>query len=120
MEINFCENCENCLFVYSENDTNNLYLGCKVCQFTKPYKKEKCIYSNKYDIDLSDTINENKYLTEDNTLPTIINNPNIQCPNEECISIKGNKPSEIQYIKYDSIDMKFMYVCKYCSQKWTN
>ena len=79
----------------------------------KPYNQEKCIYSNQYELDLSETINQNKFLKEDNTLPTIKDNSNIKCPNIECSSIKNNKPSDIQYIKYDHINMKFMYVCKY-------
>lgn len=120
MEINFCDNCDNCLFLYSDEEKKELYLGCKVCQTKKPYNQEKCIYSNQYELDLSETINQNKFLKEDNTLPTIKDNSNIKCPNIECSSIKNNKPSDIQYIKYDHINMKFMYVCKYCSQKWTN
>lgn len=120
MEINFCDNCENCMFLYSDEESQKLYLGCKACQTKIPYNQNKCIYSTNYEIDLSETINQNKFLKEDNTLPTIKGNSNIKCPNQECKSIKENEPSDIQYIKFDSVNMKYMYVCKYCSQKWTN
>mgnify|MGYP001196231076 CR=1 FL=1 len=55
------------------------------------------------EIDISEIINENKYITHDITLPVIEGNSNIQCTNPECESIKGDKPSSLKYIKYDSI-----------------
>ena len=47
-------------------------------------------------------------------------NTNIRCPNEECISIQESKQSSVTYIKYDSEDMKYIYICNYCGQKWKN
>ena len=58
--------------------------------------------------------------TQDITLPTIIGNPNIQCPNVECESIKEVKNSSVTYIKYDAENMKYIYICNYCGQKWKN
>ena len=120
MEINFCDKCDNLMYLYSNEENNALYLGCKVCGEKRDYIENKCIYSNEFNIDLSETMNQNEYLKDDITLPNIENNPNIKCPNEECISIKEEKPSNILYIKYDQDDLKYMYICKYCSQKWKN
>tara|TARA_B100002051_G_C16214188_1_gene382575 strand:- start:20 stop:388 length:369 start_codon:yes stop_codon:yes gene_type:complete len=121
MEINFCENCDNLLFLYSNKDENGkLYLACKKCGSSKEYVENKCIYSNEYQLDLSETINDNKYLDSDVTLPSITGNVNIKCPNETCVSITDDKPSDIIYIKYDHDSMKYLYECKYCKQKWTN
>ena len=122
MEINFCDTCDNLLFLYSNDDEedNKLYMGCKNCGARKDYEDSKCIYNNDYKIDLSETINQNQNLVDDITLPTIRNNPNIKCPNEKCKSNKDGEVSELLYIKYDSNDMKYMYVCKHCFQKWTN
>ena len=121
MEINFCPKCDNLLFIYSdEEDKEKLYLGCKACGHKNEYTDQKCIYSNEYQIDLSETINKNQYLEHDITLPTIKNNPNIKCPNVDCESNTKGKPSAIIYIKYDHESMDYLYGCKYCKQKWNN
>lgn len=120
MEVNFCENCDNLLYIYSDEENKSLYLGCKVCGEKKDYSDGKCIYSNEFNIDLSETINHNENLIYDITLPSIKDNKNIKCINQECESIKENKPSDILYIKYDHENLKYLYVCKYCNQKWKN
>jgi len=116
MDINFCDNCENILYIYSDEESN-LYLGCKVCSLKKPYENTKSIYNNEFKIDLSQTINKNKYLNYDNTLPVIEGNKNIKCPNEEC---PKKEYSSVTYIKYDEKEMKYIYTCRHCGQKWKN
>ena len=72
-------------------------------------------------MELSDIINTNPYLTEDNTLPLIKGNPNIKCPNTECIcNTDDTVESEILYVKYDHEKLSYMYICKHCNQKWKN
>ncbi len=120
MDIHFCKNCENTMSIYSDQE-NNLYLGCKVCGEKENYKGKKCIYSNAFSFDKSETINNNKYLSYDNTLPVIKGNKNIKCPNGNCkMNIEENIPSFITYIKYNETDMKYLYMCRYCGQKWKN
>jgi len=121
MDINFCNNCDNIMFVYSDETQTKLYLGCKVCGEKTEYTGEKSIYKNNFEVDLSETINNNKYLTYDNTLPVISGNKNIKCPNETCISITDESlNSNITYIKYNEKHMKYLYMCRYCGQKWKN
>jgi DNA-directed RNA polymerase subunit M/transcription elongation factor TFIIS len=120
MEVNFCKCCDNLLYIYSNEENTSLYLGCKVCGNKEDHTDSKCIYSNEFSIDLSETINKNENLIYDITLPSIKNNPNIKCPNKECESIKENKPSDILYIKYNHDKLQYLYVCKYCNQKWKN
>lgn len=120
MDVQFCKKCDNLLFLYEDEENNELYLGCKCCGNKEKYENNACIFSNKYDIDSSETINQTQNLEYDVTLPSIKNNKNIKCNNQECISIKQDKPSDIRYIKYDFDSMKYLYICKYCSQKWTN
>ena len=45
---------------------------------------------------------------------------NIKCSNDECISVKEDKESSITYIKYDLENMKYIYICNHCGQKWKN
>ena len=49
-------------------------------------------------------------------LVTLSQNENIQCPNPEC----DVDETSITYIKYDDKDMKYLYVCDSCGQKWKN
>ena len=119
MDIHFCKGCENTMLIYSDEE-NNLYLGCKVCGEKEDYLDKKCIYSNEFSFDHSETINNKKYLSYDNTLPVIEKNNNIKCPNEDCKTNTESILSNITYIKYNEIDMKYLYMCKDCGQKWKN
>ena len=114
-EIKFCDNCNNLLFLYSDDEKNKLYLGCKLCETTKEFNQPKCIFNNNYNIDIQEIINHNKFLSEDITLP-IINDKKIKCPNQNCSSLQKDK-TNINYIKYDYHNIKYLYICKDCGQK---
>ena len=63
----------------------------------------------------------NEYTKLDPTLPRIKNMkcPNDKCPTNESEEIKGEKEipeSEIIYLRYDDINMKFIYLCAECNQ----
>ena len=118
MDLNLCKQCDMKLNYYVSDEDSKLYLGCKVCGHKEEHTGTTCIYNNDYRIDLSQIINQNKYLEHDITLPTIENNPNIKCPNEECNAQGGDK--SFKYIKYNVADMKYIYICEKCGQKWNN
>ena len=103
-------------------EDKNLIHYCKACQKSELFKgKNNCIYSIDFrEYNNSEYINHNKYITHDITLPKIEGNINIKCTNEECESIKEDKSSSVTYIKYDSENMKYIYICNYCGQKWKN
>lgn len=120
-DIHFCSECHNMTFIYL-NEEQNLIHYCEACSKSESFTSENaCIHTtsvNKYDN--SESINYNKYITHDITLPKIEGNSNIKCTNEECESIKEDKNSSVTYIKYDSDNMKYIYICNYCGQKWKN
>lgn len=120
MELNFCDDCENLMDLYSDEENKTLYLGCKACGKQKDFNRSQCIYSNESTINISDIINKNDHLKDDITLPIISDNPNIKCPNAGCISNTSDKSSEINFIKYDQQMMSYMYICRDCNQKWCN
>lgn len=117
---NFCDDCDNVMYVYldKEEEIPKLYLYCKACLNKKPYDGN-LLYNNDHNIDVSESINNNKYINYDITLPHI-KSDNIKCPNEQCKSITDKLQSDIIYMKYDNNNMKYIYTCNYCSQKWTN
>ena len=62
MEVKFCKCCDNLLYIYSNEENTSLYLGCKVCGNKQDYSDSKCIYSNEFSMDLSETINNSQFL----------------------------------------------------------
>jgi DNA-directed RNA polymerase subunit M/transcription elongation factor TFIIS len=116
--MEFCEICDNMLYVKS-NAQNMLVKYCKHCEFEKVETNTKCaikisktIYSED---DLLYNQHVNKYLRFDPTLRRI-NDPHISCANETCVQENANK--QIIYIKYDSKNMKYLYVCENCGKTW--
>jgi len=57
----------------------------------------------------------NKYTKLDPTLPRI---NKILCPNSDCSTNMNNDPREIIYIRYDDINMKYVYLCSTCDTVW--
>jgi len=65
----------------------------------------------------------NKYTKLDPTLPRI---HTMRCPNDECSSNQhsgssgsGTAPkSEIIYVRYDDINLKYVYLCAKCDKVW--
>jgi DNA-directed RNA polymerase subunit M/transcription elongation factor TFIIS len=102
-----------------EPETHILYNGCKACGSTEKIEKtSKHIYNNNntLTVDKGSIINSNPYITHDITLPKITKNKNIKCNNELCTI----EETDITYIKYDSINMKYIYICNHCGSKWKN
>jgi DNA-directed RNA polymerase subunit M/transcription elongation factor TFIIS len=58
----------------------------------------------------------NEFTKEDPTLPRV---SNILCPNGDCLTNKTeNENREIIYIRYDDINMKYVYLCSTCDIVW--
>jgi hypothetical protein len=56
----------------------------------------------------------NNNIKHDQTLPRV---SNIECPNKACPKPKES-PNEVIVIKYDQINMGFIYCCEHCDQFW--
>jgi len=115
MDINYCNNCENMTSLHCSNE-NKLVHYCSVCGETEDIiDKNRCIYETEFKgYDNCEKLNKNKYIVNDITLPTI-QNKKIVCPNDKC-----DKKDKILYIKYDFDQIKYIYICNGCGQKWTN
>jgi hypothetical protein len=112
----------------NEEDPNKLVYYCRKCgnEDTLITGENLCISKTlikKSQQSFSHIIN--KYTKYDPTLPRI---NNILCPNSECISHKISKKdleneklsntNEIIYIRYDDINMKYIYLCCNCDTIW--
>ena len=115
--IHFCKECHNLTNIHTTVE-NKLIHYCKSCDSEEKYEGSNCIYSQDFrTLDKSLIYNSNKYVTHDKTLPTIKDNININCPNEECNTNKEKIHKSIKYLKHDMSDMKYTYICETCGQK---
>ena len=58
----------------------------------------------------------NSYTKLDPTLPRI---NTIKCPNSNCKSnTDDDEKREVIYIRYDDINIKYMYLCAVCDTTW--
>lgn len=119
------EFCEKCNFLYylsiSDDEPDSLIYVCHHCgnQNTELVKNGICILDEQLQdkkLEISHLINP--YTKLDPTLPRIWN---VKCPNQQCTTNHGEKakePTEIIYMKYDTENLKFLYLCVTCDTVW--
>jgi hypothetical protein len=101
----------------SVNESKQLVHYCKACNNQEIHQEKESylvINDNKIDDITKYSQYVNKYLKHDPTLPRV---NNISCPNENCTKQETDE-NEVIYIKYDAVNMKYLYHCCHCSQFW--
>lgn len=119
--MHFCVNCSNMYYIRLSNEEgNSLEYYCRKCghQESNLVEEKLCVSKTKYkyaDHNYGNIVN--KYTKEDPTLPRV---NNIPCPNAQCATNKEENATdrEILYIRYDDINLKFMYLCSSCNTTW--
>lgn len=118
--MHFCSECGNMLYIkVSTTEEKNLIYYCRKCGNQKVNINEDniCvskIYLTKKRNKIDNMINE--YTKLDPTLPRI---KNITCPNGNCeTNSEGGPEAEIIYMRYDDVNMKFLYLCSSCDHTW--
>jgi DNA-directed RNA polymerase subunit M/transcription elongation factor TFIIS len=101
-----------------EDDSNKLLYYCRNCgnKDSSISVEDNTVLKNqlkKSEQEFSHIIN--KYTKLDPTLPRI---SNILCPNMDCATNKDKEQREILYIRYDNINMKYVYLCSTCDTVW--
>jgi DNA-directed RNA polymerase subunit M/transcription elongation factor TFIIS len=94
--IYYCRNCGN-------QDSNISITDINVC--TTQLKKSEQEFSHII----------NKYTKLDPSLPRV---SNILCPNQGCETNHSDVTREIIYIRYDDINLKYVYLCSTCDTVW--
>ena len=118
--MHFCSNCSNMYYISLQSDeVNKLIYYCRNCgnKDDKLINENLCISKTdfiKKESNFSNIIN--KFTKLDPTLPRI---NNIKCPNSECKSNINDSLREIIYLRYDDINMKYIYLCCNCDYSWT-
>jgi DNA-directed RNA polymerase subunit M/transcription elongation factor TFIIS len=102
----------------NEDDPNKLVYYCRKCGNEDLLLASENVCVSKTFIKKSEqSFNHiiNKYTKLDPTLPRI---NNILCPNQDCSTNKDGKEREIIYIRYDDVNMKYVYLCSECDTVW--
>jgi DNA-directed RNA polymerase subunit M/transcription elongation factor TFIIS len=119
--MHFCINCSNMYYIrLSEEDPNSIVYYCRNCGHeNKNISLDSVTISKtsfKHNKQKYNSI-INKYTKMDPTLPRI---NTIKCPNQTCSSNETGKEKEreIIYLRYDDINMNFVYMCSTCDTVW--
>lgn len=117
--MHFCIKCSNMYYIrINEDDPNKLVYYCRKCGHEDSLLAAENVCVSKTQIKKSEqTFNHiiNKYTKYDPTLPRI---NNILCPNSDCPTNKDGVEREIIYIRYDDVNMKYVYLCYHCNAVW--
>lgn len=122
--MHFCNKCSNMYYISlqapdEDVPKNKLIYYCRNCGHTDDtlINQNLCILKTEFsktETKFNNIIN--KFTKFDPTLPRI---NTIKCPNTDCESNNDKKPREVIYLRYDDIDMKYIYLCCNCDYSWT-
>lgn len=114
-ESDFCPTCK--YYLYLDQNDKTLRRICRNCGYQEENNKGGLIL----EIDLKEKTSEgykilmNEFTKQDPTLPHV---STIKCPNSACASNTSGKEKDVIYLKYDAINMKFLYICNVCDTQW--
>ena len=133
--MHFCEKCDNMYYLkISEEEKDKLIYYCRNCGHEDSNITDENVCVLKTIIQQKSQRHKqviNEYTKYDPTLPRI---NTIKCPNQSCTSnqvaeetdpeqenfskTKDSQAREVIYIRYDDINMKYIYMCAKCNTMW--
>ena len=117
--MHFCSSCQNMYYIRIDGENpNKLVYYCRNCgnedtTLNVDNVSVSKIQLSKGEQKFSHIIN--KYTKLDPTLPRV---SKILCPNVDCETNTQKVPREIIYIRYDDVNMKYVYLCSTCDIIW--
>ncbi len=118
--MKFCTHCENMLYTKltgAKEDILTYY--CRNCNVVAPYDvSDLCVSKQNFKRSEQKYQNSvNEYTKLDPTLPRT---NAIKCPNLECSTNNSDTNREIVMIRYDDIQLRYVYLCSTCNTTWKN
>jgi DNA-directed RNA polymerase subunit M/transcription elongation factor TFIIS len=117
--MHFCTICQNMYYTSVDpNDSNKLIYYCRNCGNTDNNISTSNVSVFKMQLKKSEQEFShiiNPYTKLDPTLPRV---NKVLCPNPECNTNTKDGPREIIYIRYDTLNMKYAYLCSTCDTVW--
>jgi DNA-directed RNA polymerase subunit M/transcription elongation factor TFIIS len=113
--MKFCPTCRNLLYLSAE--PTSLKRLCKNCGYSEDEEKGCLVVETLVQERSSEAykILLNEFTRQDPTLPHV---KTIKCPNGRCGSNGGGDERDVIYIKYDPVNLKYIYICNVCSETW--
>jgi len=117
--MHFCDQCQNMYYIRIDSEnTNKLVYYCRNCGNEDKLLNVDNVCVSSTQIKKTEQSFDhivNKYTKLDPTLPRI---SKILCPNPECETNTKDTKREIIYIRYDDINMNYIYMCSTCDTIW--
>jgi DNA-directed RNA polymerase subunit M/transcription elongation factor TFIIS len=116
--LRYCPVCENYLYMQVDAESQELRRVCRKCGFKEEDAKGGLVMEMMIQQKSSEgyKILLNEFTRKDPRLPHI--RKNITCPNTSCDSNKGGKEPDVIYIKYDVVNLMYLYICDICGEQW--
>lgn len=120
--MRFCSECQNMYYIrINAENSNQLIYYCRNCGTEDTVNDTSSVSVSKISMKNNDQQFShiiNKYTKLDPTLPRI---NNISCINSECETNHEDakiEDREVIYIRYDEVNMKYVYLCSTCDTIW--
>ena len=118
--MHFCSSCQNMYYIRIDGENpNKLVYYCRNCGHEDTTLNVDNVSISKVQLSKGEQKFAhiiNKYTKLDPTLPRI---NKIKCPNPQCESNGSDHVErEIIYIRYDDVNMKYVYLCSTCDTVW--
>ena len=116
--LKFCAVCDNYLYMQVDAESQELTRLCRKCGYKEQDTTGGLVMEMMIQEDSAEgyKVLLNEFTRKDPRLPHI--RKNITCPNLVCDSNKGGKEPDVIYIKYDLVNMMYLYICDICGEKW--
>ena len=117
--MHFCSNCKNMYYIrINAENPNKLVYYCRNCGNEDQLLAIDNVCVSRTQIKKSEqSFNHiiNKYTKLDPTLPRM---NKVLCPNADCKTNTEEAEREIIYIRYDDVNIKYVYLCSTCDTIW--
>jgi len=117
--MHFCSECQNMYYIRIDSENvNKLIYYCRNCGNEDKLLNVDNVCVSSTQIKKTEQSFDhiiNKYTKLDPTLPRI---SKVLCPNAQCDTNTKHTKREIIYIRYDDINMKYIYMCSTCDTVW--
>ena len=112
--MKFCPTCDNLFYLTIDDET--VQYTCKKCGTIEDIDEDctiSTIFCNQQRQNVQNSVN--KYTKLDPTLPRI---NFLKCPNTTCVNHEDIEDREIVYVRYDNVQLKYIYICPKCDTVW--
>jgi len=116
--LKFCPVCDNYLYMQTDPEFQTLVRICRACGHKDDDQRGGLVMEMMVQERSAEgyKILLNEFTRRDPRLPHI--RKNIKCPNGGCDSNKGASDPDIIYIKYDNVNLLYLYICDICGEQW--